>query len=192
LHEFVQLISILDDGENAEDLSVTDLIIQSSKPARSPYTTASDPGKGREGDHLCAAPDMQAILAKVLQEEFDLPIRIINGDTKLRAAGTLSASGLKTRNAILKDFRNKPGFNALILSPFVAGIGLTIVEANHVVHYGGGGIRPWSLKPLTAPTVSDRLSQLPSTSQSFGIRPGRSDHRSTSARHSDGEEAALG
>ena len=33
---------------------------------------------------------MQAILAKVLQAEFQLPVRIINGETKImRAAGSL-------------------------------------------------------------------------------------------------------
>jgi len=48
----------------------------------------------------------------------------------------LRTSGVKTRNAILSEFRERHGFGVPILSPFVAGIGLTIVEANHVVHYG--------------------------------------------------------
>jgi SNF2 family DNA or RNA helicase len=101
---------------------------------------------------------MQGILAKVLQEEFRLPVRIINGETKLRA-GLLKASGVKTRNAILQDFRIQPGFNVLILSPFVAGIGLTIVEANHVVHYG----RWWN--PAVESQATDRAYRIGQTKE---------------------------
>ena len=101
---------------------------------------------------------MQGILAKVLQEEFQLPVRIINGETKLRG-GSLNASGVRTRNAILQDFRVKPGFNVLILSPFVAGIGLTIVEANHVVHYG----RWWN--PAVESQATDRAYRIGQTKE---------------------------
>jgi SNF2 family DNA or RNA helicase len=100
---------------------------------------------------------MQGILAKVFEAEFELPVRIINGETKLRAAGSLNASGLRTRNAILQDFRSKPGFNVLILSPFVAGVGLTIVEANHVVHYG----RWWN--PAVESQATDRAYRIGQT-----------------------------
>jgi SNF2 family DNA or RNA helicase len=100
---------------------------------------------------------MQGILAKVLQAEFQLPVRIVNGETKLRAAGSLNVSGLKTRNAILQDFRRKPGFDMLILSPFVAGIGLTIVEANHVVQYG----RWWN--PAVESQATDRAYRIGQT-----------------------------
>ena len=82
--------------------------------------------------------------------------RIINGDTKLRA-GSLRASGIKTRNGILHGFRAKPGFDVLILSPFVAGIGLTIVEANHVVHYG----RWWN--PAVESQATDRAYRIGQT-----------------------------
>ena len=77
----------------------------------------------------------------------------------MRAAGSLNTSGLKTRNAILQDFRSKPGFNVLILSPFVAGIGLTIVEANHVVHYG----RWWN--PAVESQATDRAYRIGQTKE---------------------------
>jgi SNF2 family DNA or RNA helicase len=101
---------------------------------------------------------MQGILAKVLQKEFHLPVRIINGETKSRAT-SLNACGVKTRNAILQDFRSRPGFNILILSPFVAGIGLTIVEANHVVHYG----RWWN--PAVESQATDRAYRIGQTKE---------------------------
>jgi SNF2 family DNA or RNA helicase len=102
---------------------------------------------------------MQGILAKVLQAEFQLPVRIINGETKLRGSSSLNKAGLKTRNAILHDFQNTPGFNVLILSPFVAGIGLTIVEANHVVHYG----RWWN--PAVESQATDRAYRIGQTKE---------------------------
>jgi SNF2 family DNA or RNA helicase len=99
---------------------------------------------------------MQAILAKVIEAEFGQPVRIINGETKLRAGG-LRSSGVKTRNAILNEFRQTPGFCVLILSPFVAGIGLTIVEANHVIHYG----RWWN--PAVEAQATDRAYRIGQT-----------------------------
>jgi hypothetical protein len=102
---------------------------------------------------------MQGILAKVLQAEFQLPVRIINGETKLRGSVSLNKAGQKTRNAILHDFQNTAGFNVLILSPFVAGIGLTIVEANHVVHYG----RWWN--PAVESQATDRAYRIGQTKE---------------------------
>src|SRR2546425_5092239 len=37
---------------------------------------------------------------------------------------------------MVQRFRDHSGFNVIVLSPDVAGIGLTLVEANHVIHYG--------------------------------------------------------
>lgn len=96
---------------------------------------------------------MQAILAKVIEEEFHVPIRIINGETKFRAGG-LRTAGVQTRHAILSEFRERSGFGVLILSPFVAGIGLTIVEANHVFHYG----RWWN--PAVEAQATDRAYRI--------------------------------
>ena len=51
-------------------------------------------------------------------------------------APSLRSQGAKTRNAILQEFKAKHGFNLITLSPFVAGVGSTITEANQVFHYG--------------------------------------------------------
>jgi SNF2 family DNA or RNA helicase len=158
LQSFVQLYqhpAMLTD--NAEDLSVNELVSQSSK-LRVLLAKLREIRERREKVIVFARlRTMQRILAKVLETEFDLPVRIINGETKLRAAGSLNASGLKTRNAILLNFRRMPGFNVLILSPFVAGIGLTIVEANHVVHYG----RWWN--PAVESQATDRAYRIGQT-----------------------------
>jgi hypothetical protein len=145
-------------AENAEDLSVSDLVSQSSKLRVLLAKLHEIRGKREKVIVFARLRTMQSILAKVVQAEFQLPVRIINGETKL-AASSLNISGLKTRNAILHDFRSRPGFNVLILSPFVAGIGLTIVEANHVVHYG----RWWN--PAVESQATDRAYRIGQTKE---------------------------
>ena len=142
---------------NAEDLSVAALVGQSSK-LRVLLAKLHEIRQKREKVIVFARlRDVQAILARVLEAEFGIPVRIINGDTKLRSAGSLNPVGQKTRNTILQDFRGRPGFGVIILSPFVAGIGLTIVEANHVVHYG----RWWN--PAIESQATDRAYRIGQT-----------------------------
>ncbi len=140
-------------SDDAEGHSVIDLISQSSKLRSVLQALHLIRGKREKVIIFARHRAMQGILAKVFQEEFQLPVRIINGDTKMHA-GPFKAQGLKTRNAILNDFKIRPGFNVLILSPFVAGIGLTIVEANHVIHYG----RWWN--PAVESQATDRAYRI--------------------------------
>ena len=69
---------------------------------------------------------------------------------QLRRRGSTQAS-TQTRKAIISRFRESKGFNVLVLSPDVAGIGLTLVEANHVIHYG----RWWN--PARESQATDRV-----------------------------------
>jgi hypothetical protein len=160
LQSFVQLYqhpAMLSD--NAEDLSAGELVSQSSKLRVLIAKLHEIRGRRERVIIFARLRTMQGILAKVLQAEFQLPVRIINGETKLRGSLSLNKAGLKTRNAILHDFQNTPGFNILILSPFVAGIGLTIVEANHVVHYG----RWWN--PAVESQATDRAYRIGQTKE---------------------------
>jgi hypothetical protein len=144
--------------DDAEGRSVEDLIRQSSKLRKVLETLRLIRGKREKAIIFARHRAMQGILAKVLQSEFQMPVRIINGDTKMRAR-PFNAQGVKTRNAILNDFKSRPGFNVVILSPFVAGIGLTIVEANHVVHYG----RWWN--PAVETQATDRAYRIGQTKE---------------------------
>lgn len=58
---------------------------------------------------------------------------------------------------MLDKFRASRGFNVIILSPFVASIGLTITEANHVIHYG----RWWN--PALEAQATDRVYRIGQT-----------------------------
>lgn len=96
---------------------------------------------------------MQLILKKVIDAEFDLSVDIVNGSVSAAGAGT----GKSLRHKIIDCFESAPGFNVLILSPDVAGVGLTITAANNVIHYG----RWWN--PAKEAQATDRVYRLGQT-----------------------------
>lgn len=59
-----------------------------------------------------------------------MDIAIINGDTKAVA----NKPEELTRKKLISQFEAKPRFNVLIMYPVAAGVGLTVVSANHVIH----------------------------------------------------------
>jgi SNF2 family DNA or RNA helicase len=153
LHKFARLYQhplLLDgDGDNA---SLDELKAKSSKLREVLSVLHRIHERGEKAIVFARHKDMQRILARVLSDEFRKPVRVVNGDTP--RAGSLRKSGVETRSGILKDFRESQGFDVIVLSPFVAGVGLTIVEANHVIHYG----RWWN--PAVEAQATDRAYRL--------------------------------
>jgi hypothetical protein len=96
--------------------------------------------KGEKAIIFARYIDAQQILALVVGDVFGIDVSIINGGTSRAERAIGSSAGTerakRSRKAILDEFRGAQGFGVLVLSPFVAGIGLTIVEANNVIHYG--------------------------------------------------------
>lgn len=91
---------------------------------------------------------MQILLQYTLREPLDLgEISVINGDNNK------SNSMYKK----LDSFKKKKGFNLIILSPLAAGVGLTINEANHVIHLE----RHWN--PAKEDQASDRVYRIGQT-----------------------------
>lgn len=74
---------------------------------------------------------MQAWISMLLKERFDVDYIPINGAISSKREGDGSLA-----TAIIKRFSAHNGFAALVLSPEVAGVGLNITAANHVIHYG--------------------------------------------------------
>ncbi len=74
---------------------------------------------------FCNYREIQRYLKLVLEHEFNIDnIDIINGEAK-------------NRQFIIDKFQEDENtFKILILSPRAAGVGLNIVKANHVIHYG--------------------------------------------------------
>ena len=96
---------------------------------------------------------MQQILCDVFRWRFGLTVGIINGRSSTNGE---PGSSRNVRQKTLDRFQASDGFNLLILSPEVAGLGLTIVEANHVFHYG----RWWNpAKELQATDRAYRIGQ---------------------------------
>jgi SNF2-related domain/Helicase conserved C-terminal domain/Restriction endonuclease len=96
----------------------------------------------------------QQLLANALRDRFGIDVVPVNGATPRR--GTTRVTKV-TRASILRGFRESRGFNVSILSPDVAGIGLTLTEANHVIHYG----RWWN--PATESQATDRAYRIGQT-----------------------------
>jgi len=86
---------------------------------------------------------MQNILVSVIKKHFGIFAHCING----------SASYIARQN-MLNDFKQTPGFNVMVLSPKAAGLGLTITEANHVIHYH----RMWN--PAVENQATDRVYRI--------------------------------
>jgi len=85
---------------------------------------------------------MQEILTRKIYEEFKISASKINGDTSAN------------RTILVDRFNNSKGFNAMILSPKAAGIGLNITGANHVIHY----TREWN--PAIENQANDRVHRI--------------------------------
>ena len=95
---------------------------------------------------------MQCFLASALRLIFKLPhIHVINGETKAVSGWH---SGPATRKSIIEQFESQPGFGIIIMSPLAAGVGLTVVEANNVIHLE----RSWN--PAKEAQASDRVYRI--------------------------------
>ncbi len=100
--------------------------------------------------------EMQQILAAVISAEFGIQIDIVNGvrEKGISQGSSGTQSARQNREVKLSRFQESQGFNAIVLSPFVASIGLTITEANHVIHYG----RWWN--PAVEAQATDRVYRI--------------------------------
>jgi hypothetical protein len=85
---------------------------------------------------------VQRVLQKAIREKFGLWADIINGEITTH------------RQQIIDIFSEKNGFNAIILGHQVAGVGLNITAANHVIHY----TRPWN--PAKENQATDRTHRI--------------------------------
>jgi hypothetical protein len=98
--------------------------------------------------------NMQQILSSVIGETFGIEVDVINGVTSRKGDTNRSR---QTRKGMIRRFRDASGFGVLVLSPDVAGLGLTLVEANHVIHYG----RWWN--PAKESQATDRAYRIGQT-----------------------------
>ena len=106
--------------------------------------------KGEKVILFMVTKSLQRLLKLWLDQIYKLDIAIINGDTK--AVATKAED--MTRKKLITEFEAKVGFNALIMSPVAAGVGLTVIGANHVIHLE----RHWN--PAKEAQASDRVYRI--------------------------------
>ena len=77
---------------------------------------------------------VQAYVCALVTSLFKVQVEIINGDTQAVA----TKQDTQTRKAIIDRFQTAPGFGVIVMSPVAAGVGLTVVGANNVIHLEQG------------------------------------------------------
>lgn len=100
---------------------------------------------------------LQRVLKLWLDQIYGLNVSVINGDTK--AVATRAED--MTRKRLIAEFEAHSCFNVLIMSPVAAGVGLTVIGANHVVHLE----RHWN--PAKEAQASDRVYRIGQTKPVF-------------------------
>lgn len=86
----------------------------------------------------------QLILSKAIKYWYGFEPIVVNGNI----------SNLNKRTRLISKFRKEVGFSVIILSPDVAGFGITLTEANHVIHYS----RLWN--PAKEDQSTDRVYRI--------------------------------
>ena len=94
-------------------------------------------------------------------EQYGIIAKIVNGDTP---ASTKSVNNL-SRQASVDAFKDKQGFNVIIMSPIAAGTGLNVTAANHVIHYS----RHWN--PAKEGQATDRAYRIGQTKDVYVYYP---------------------
>ena len=93
---------------------------------------------------------VQAYVSVLVSTHFKIPVEIINGETKAIATKTETL----TRKGIIDTFQSKLGFGVIVMSPVAAGVGLTVVGANNVIHLE----RHWN--PAKEAQATDRVYRI--------------------------------
>jgi len=94
--------------------------------------------------------NFQRLLKLYLSKMYSLSINVINGDTKAIS----SKKGTETRKQLIENFEARAGFGIIIMSPIAAGVGLTVVGANNVIHLE----RHWN--PAKEAQATDRVYRI--------------------------------
>lgn len=136
-----------------QDLPVAELIEQSAKLTVTVQLLEKIRAANEKVILFAERRKTQQLLARVVREYFGLKdVCIVNGDTP---GSTQRENSMKmSRQQSVDRFQNASSFNAIIMSPLAAGVGLNITEANHVIHYS----RWWN--PAKEDQASDRVYRI--------------------------------
>ncbi|NNC13687.1 DEAD/DEAH box helicase [Planctomonas sp. JC2975] len=107
---------------------------------------------GEKAIVFTSAKEIQLLLAIWIMHEFGIRPEIVNGDTS-----AVSKTDGSSRRQLIGSFESAVGFNVIIMSPIAAGVGLTVVGANHVIHLE----RHWN--PAKEAQATDRAYRIGQT-----------------------------
>jgi len=133
---------------NIDELVNQDILNQFSKTKKLLSLLEEIKKKNEKVIIFVISKSMQLLLQYTLRSPLGLgEISVINGENNKS----------NTMHVKLDNFKKKEGFNLIILSPLAAGVGLTINEANHVIHLE----RHWN--PAKEDQASDRVYRIGQT-----------------------------
>ena len=127
--------------------NIENAIKKSSKMANLKYILDDIKSKNEKVIIFTRLRKVQQIIYKAVQHWYKINCFIVNGET----------TSLDKRTEIINNFRKENGFSIIILSPEVAGFGITLTEANHVIHY----TRLWN--PAKEDQATDRAYRIGQT-----------------------------
>lgn len=139
-----------------EQVPILELIAQSAKLLVTVQLLETIAGVGEKVILFAERRKTQHLLKRVILERLGLAdISIVNGESPGSPQREISMK--MSRQQAVDRFQAKSGFNAIIMSPLAAGVGLNITEANHVIHYS----RWWN--PAKEDQASDRVYRIGQT-----------------------------
>lgn len=92
--------------------------------------------------------DIQRELQHAIHERFGFKPTVINGDT------STSSQSAQSRQKLIDQFQQQPGFSVIILSTVAVGFGVNVQAANHVIHF----TRCWN--PAKEDQATDRAYRI--------------------------------
>ncbi len=98
---------------------------------------------------------LQRYLSYALSKLYGLLVFTVNGDTA--SVSKKTGRGKECRMELIRRFEAKEGFNIICMSPLAAGVGLTVVGANNVIHLE----RHWN--PAKEAQATDRVYRIGAT-----------------------------
>ncbi len=105
-------------------------------------------GKGDKVILFTELRDIQRELQHAIQEYFGFRATVINGDT------STSSQSANSRQKLIDQFQDQPGFSVIILSTIAVGFGVNVQAANHVIHF----TRCWN--PAKEDQATDRAYRI--------------------------------
>lgn len=107
--------------------------------------------------------ETQKMLQKTIYDTFGNFASIINGDTPTTKQN--EGKSKLSRQQTIDRYQAMEGFNAIIMSPIAAGVGLNVTKANHIIHY----TRHWN--PAKEEQATDRAYRIGQSKDVFVYYP---------------------